>query len=153
MPFADKLKLLRQMKNVSQKELSIATNISGASISSYEKGTKSPTLENVVKLADYFDISIDAIVDRHSANNGQNPTTIGEFIPLYITLLDYFSFNYCEKPFPHMWTEDENICKFISDCNNLYLLLKAGTIKQDLFDLWINEQAKKYSTELSTKRK
>ena len=48
MPFADKLKLLRQMKNVSQKELSIATNISGASISFYEKGTKSPTIENVV---------------------------------------------------------------------------------------------------------
>lgn len=58
----NKIKDLRQSKNLSRRELSDEIGVSISSIESYELGRRVPSLETFSKLADYFDVSIPYIM-------------------------------------------------------------------------------------------
>ena len=49
---------------MTQKELAKATGISQQAISTYENNLKEPTITNCIKLADYYQISLDELVGR-----------------------------------------------------------------------------------------
>lgn len=53
---AENLIRLRKLHNVTQKKLSLATNISKTNISKYERGELFPTKELSIKLATFFNI-------------------------------------------------------------------------------------------------
>ena len=57
--FGDKLKELRQEKEIGQVELAKAVNVSKGIISLWENGLREPKLSNLVALAKFFDVSID----------------------------------------------------------------------------------------------
>ena len=59
-----RLKDLRTIKGVTQKEVARALNTTDDTIYSWEKGRSQPSLEMLFKLADYFDCSIDYLVGR-----------------------------------------------------------------------------------------
>ncbi|MGN1123528.1 MAG: helix-turn-helix domain-containing protein [Eubacterium sp.] len=56
------LKQLRTKNGLSQDALSEILGISRQSISKWEQGNSAPDIENIKKLADYFNVSIDSIV-------------------------------------------------------------------------------------------
>lgn len=56
------LKKLRVKNGLSQDALSEILGISRQSISKWEQGNSAPDIENIKKLADYFNVSIDSIV-------------------------------------------------------------------------------------------
>lgn len=58
------LKSLRRAKNLSQKQLAREINLSQAAYSLYEHGTRKPSLEILIKLADYYNVSLDYLVGR-----------------------------------------------------------------------------------------
>ena len=62
------LKLLLEKNNLSQKDLSKQTGISIATINSYVNGTRNITIERLEAIADYFDVSIDELLDRKPKN-------------------------------------------------------------------------------------
>lgn len=64
MDFGNTLRTLRREKNIGQKELAIYLNVSVSTISNYEKSVHHPDLQTLCKLADYFDVSIDYLMDR-----------------------------------------------------------------------------------------
>lgn len=53
---AENLIRLRKLRNVTQRDLSLAINISKSNISKYERGELFPTKENSIKLANFFNI-------------------------------------------------------------------------------------------------
>ena len=55
----ERLAFLRRRENISQKELGDKLNISHYTISSYEKGRSEPSDEIKVRLARYFQVSLD----------------------------------------------------------------------------------------------
>ena len=55
---------LRKSKNVTQKQISEITNISERNYQRLEAGTSKPTIDTFIKLADYFDCSIDYLTGR-----------------------------------------------------------------------------------------
>ena len=57
--FAERLKELRQEKHLNQKEFAKLVDISSGIISYYEQDKVDPSLENLVKIAKFFDCSID----------------------------------------------------------------------------------------------
>lgn len=57
MPFAERLQYLRLEKNLSEKELAEAVDVTETAIRLYEKGKLEVTLDVLEKLADYFDVS------------------------------------------------------------------------------------------------
>ena len=56
------LKILRKKNRITQRELANALHISQTSVSKYERGESEPDLEMVIKMADFFEVSIDEFV-------------------------------------------------------------------------------------------
>lgn len=65
------LKTLRQQKGVSQQLLADFVLVSQQSINKYENHKVEPDIDTIVKIADYFDVSVDYLIGRtdvkHSA--------------------------------------------------------------------------------------
>lgn len=66
---ADTLKKLRQENNVGQKELAQALKTSLKTISHWETGYSEPSIVQLIALADYFEITIDELVNRNELKN------------------------------------------------------------------------------------
>ncbi len=64
MLYKDRLKKLRIEKGLSQEELSNTLSLNKSTICCYEKGTRVPSLEVLIKLSDYFEVSIDYLLGR-----------------------------------------------------------------------------------------
>lgn len=62
--FAERLKQLRKEQNISQETLSHEIFVSQESISAYELGKHFPTLDILIKLSDYFGVSMDYLMGR-----------------------------------------------------------------------------------------
>ena len=60
----NRIKDLREDHDMRQKDLADATGIDQRTISNYETGKTSPDSEALIKLADYFNVSIDYLVCR-----------------------------------------------------------------------------------------
>lgn len=64
MPFSERLVNLRKERNLTQKQVYEAVNMSALGYQRYEYGTREPAYKNLISLADYFDVSIDYLVGR-----------------------------------------------------------------------------------------
>lgn len=63
--FASRLKQLRKQNNVSMLKLAAALGLkSKAAISQFENCVNSPSLDTLIALADFFDVSLDYLVGR-----------------------------------------------------------------------------------------
>lgn len=60
--FAERLKDLREEKNLSQKSLAEKIGVSFSIICYWETNKSEPTAPNLVKLADYFNTSVDYLL-------------------------------------------------------------------------------------------
>lgn len=72
METSEVIRNLRTKNNLSSKELSKILNISESSVSLYEKGKRKPSLDLLIKIADYFSVSTDyllGISDKENENN------------------------------------------------------------------------------------
>ena len=58
------LKKLRTDNDTMQKDLAELLNVTARAFRNYENGTNEPTYDNLIKLADYFDVSLDYLVGR-----------------------------------------------------------------------------------------
>jgi len=68
--FSTRLRELRTLKNVTQKQVAESTGLSERGYQNYELGEREPTLANINKLADFFEVSTDYLLGR-SDNPGQ----------------------------------------------------------------------------------
>ena len=59
-----RLKEIRKSKKISQLKLSIELNMSQNTISRYETGDREPGINELIKLADYFNVSVDYLLER-----------------------------------------------------------------------------------------
>lgn len=58
------LRFLRNKYGMTQKDIAELLGVSQKSISKYEKCERTPTIENVTKLADYFGVTLDQFVKQ-----------------------------------------------------------------------------------------
>lgn len=59
---AGNIRCLRNLKNMSQEELADELGITRARLVTYENGRNEPPIEIIIKIADYFHISLDALL-------------------------------------------------------------------------------------------
>ncbi len=64
MTFSEKLKELRKMRKMTQEELASEIYVSRPMIAKYETGKAYPTNEILQRIADYFEVSVDELVQR-----------------------------------------------------------------------------------------
>ncbi len=59
-----RLKQLREQRNLTQLRLAMDLGMSQNTISRYETGTREADYATLIKIADYFDVSIDFLLGR-----------------------------------------------------------------------------------------
>lgn len=59
-----RLKELRKARNISQVKLAMDLNMNQNSISRYENGIREADYRTLIMFADYFDVSIDYLLER-----------------------------------------------------------------------------------------
>ena len=69
MDFAARLLELRREKGFTQKQLAQVTNLSEIGIRNYERRAREPAFSQLLRLAEFFDVSLDYLVGR--SNNPQ----------------------------------------------------------------------------------
>ncbi len=62
--FGIRLKELREEANINQEKLAEILNTYRANINRYEKRTREPDYDTLVKIADFFDVSADYLLGR-----------------------------------------------------------------------------------------
>jgi len=62
--FANRLKELRNSKGITQKQMAEMLNMTERGFRGYEMGLSTPHHETFLKLADYFDVSLDYLAGR-----------------------------------------------------------------------------------------
>lgn len=65
----DKIKELRNQKKLTQTELAQALNVSKGTIGNWEAGHRQPDHTALSKIADFFGVSVDYILDRENENS------------------------------------------------------------------------------------
>ena len=59
-----RLKEIRKSKGISQLKMAIDLNLNQNTISRYETGERQPGIDELIQIADYFNISIDYLLER-----------------------------------------------------------------------------------------
>lgn len=68
MEFAERLKTLRKQVKLTQAQIAEKLNISQQAYASWERGVKKPTQDNLVKIAQILNVSIDYLVGNSDEN-------------------------------------------------------------------------------------
>lgn len=66
-----RLKEIRKAKGISQLKLAMDLNANQNTISRYETGQREPSINELIKIADYFNISVDYLLERTNNPNMQ----------------------------------------------------------------------------------
>ncbi len=59
-----RLKFLREKKGLTQQRLAIELNMNQNTVSRYESGKRQADYTTLIKIADYFDVSLDYLLER-----------------------------------------------------------------------------------------
>ena len=62
------LKLIRKSRNLNQQKVAMDLNISREALSHYENGKREPSLNMLNKLSEYFNVSIDFLINGEEFN-------------------------------------------------------------------------------------
>lgn len=66
--FNIRLKDLREDNDLTQEELSKKLNITRSALANYETGLREPSVELLIKIADYFNVTLDYLLCRTNDN-------------------------------------------------------------------------------------
>ena len=87
----EKIRYLRTENKINQKELIQILGISHASLSAYENGNKLPSLDVLIKITQYFNVSLDWLCGLEK----QTPFCTGaDFINFFLKIKELPGFNY-----------------------------------------------------------
>lgn len=88
MTFFERLQALMDSHNLSQKQLANNTNIRQTTISEWKKNGNLPTGETAIKLAKYFNVSLDYLLTGEEENNSLSSDEI-ELLSNYRSLQEH----------------------------------------------------------------
>lgn len=78
MTLGERIIELRNMRGISQNDLAESMGVSRQSVSKWETGTSTPDLEKLVKLANYFGLSLDELVKGKEPSKETTTETSGD---------------------------------------------------------------------------
>ena len=147
---AERIKQKRTELKMTQRDLAKAAQTTPATISAYEKAQKKPSIDNMMKIAEVFNVSIDWLCGKEAAKAIK---TLRDVVEIILTLEKYISIN-AESGFPEDFVlsiEPEFLpynCQnaFIKFFTELYQIQKLSNVDYSLCKqmetLWISEELK-----------
>lgn len=148
---AVRIKELRTSMKMTQKEFSAFVGCTAATLSAYENGSKSPSLEIIKGIAEKCHVSIDWLcgLSNKKRNNSIETYsdlydylfTIGEKTNLRFETVSYIG-GYDEPITMHtqaIWFDNIQICNFMEEWQKMKTLHDDGSIDDDVYNLWMEK--------------
>lgn len=148
---AVRIKELRTSMKMTQKEFSAYVGCTAATLSAYENGSKSPSLEIIKGVAEKCHVSIDWLcgLSNKKRNNSIETYsdlydylfTIGEKTNLRFETVSYIG-GYDEPITMHtqaIWFDNIQICNFMEEWQKMKTLHDDGSIDDDVYNLWMEK--------------
>lgn len=150
--FPQRLKEARLNAKLKQTELSKLSGVTAATISAYERADegkgKNPSLENALKLAQALNVSLDWLCGL-AVNNEK--VRISDFLKMLVKLDKEGVYKSIEEVSAHkdngkncrcasITVDHAIISTFLLEWNNIRDLFCKGTINEELYNLWLNQQ-------------
>lgn len=156
-----RLKLLRKRLKVNQTEFSKMIGISSATLSAYETGVKNPSLAVLKNIAETCNVSIDwlcGLSDKENLSNNDSIKTYSDIIKMLVEMEKkiYIIIGFEDVIIRNEYQKEEKeevgkillvdgmLYDFICDWESIRNLHIAGTIDDNLYSLWINQQLEIY---------
>lgn len=115
--FDKRLKYLRQKQNITQKQLADIVKLTQSTIAGYENATKLPTIDTLILLAQYFNVSADYLLglsnqENNTRNVENNYLNFYKDIQIYYNKLDNSNkalvYDTIMTLLPHLYKIQEN---------------------------------------------
>lgn len=157
-----RIKELRKSLNTTQKDFSAHVGCTAATLSAYENGSKSPSLEIIKSIAEKCHVSIDWLCGLSTEINFDGSIkTYGDAIRLLLKLEEKLDiavsivpveFNLADNPTKFAYSinfGNHKMQNFINEWEKMKALHDNFSIDDDLYDLWIEKTIKKYDAFLT----
>lgn len=159
-----RLRELRSSLNLTQKEFAEQVGASTVSISSYEIGAKTPSLEMLLAIAKTFHVSLDWLCGLSDIQSKSGEIkNYSELIKNILAILEtenldtdiIFShspeaYDFPPSPngytFPYVYINDTKVATFFSEWQEMTRLLRNNVIKKDLYQLWLKDKLQSLSS-------
>ena len=148
--FAEKMKEYRNNLGITQKELAKRTHLAPATISAYENGVKSPTLDNAIAIADVLGISLDDL-------RGNSKTSFLTYSDVFNTILFFVDKLFArieqrEEGFGEEYDEFNALCfhntaidKMLGNIHDIKKALGNTEAEKELYELWKKSKSDEYA--------
>lgn len=148
-----RIKELRTDLGLTQKDFAEFINVSTVSVSSYETGAKTPSLDMIINIARKCKVSIDWLCGLSNTKSvDMSIENYKDIIRLLLNLenakidgfscktsIDSYGLDICEVEF-----FDHTIFDFCSEWQKMSEMHKKNIVDDELYDLWIEKTMKKY---------
>ena len=136
-----RIKRFRKGK-MTQKEFSAFVGCTAATLSAYENGSKSPSLEIIKGIAEKCHISIDWLCGlSDKMKNSNEPETYADIIDLLVKIEKSIYFRVGKEK---ITVSDSVLQYFLENWGKMLPLLHNGTIDDKLYKLWLDDKKKEY---------
>lgn len=166
--YASRIKELRLSHNLTQRDFATSIGTSQNALSGYENKDRVPSCEILISIATTYNVSLDwlcGLSDNKSSTNIMS--TYSDVIRVLtsivntqnlITEIGYdtpdiagdFFFGSDAPKIGAIRFNDTKITQFFDEWNDMLKLLKKGTIKNSLYELWLKDQLDKYNIPISS---
>ena len=121
-------------------------NIAAQTLSAYENGSKLPTLDNLMALAEALDLSVDALLGCPGRDGGSAAPTLGSFARTVCALLesgDALIIKVIQDreegsvSLPALVIQEQpKLIRFLTGYKKMDALREDGTVDEELFQQW-----------------
>lgn len=150
--FSERLKEARQKAKLTQKQLAELSDVTAATISSYESegGTKVPSLDKVIALAKALNVSIDWLCGIETKKESYEDISSENFLKSLVNALMETSCEYVKditidgQLCSIICYENKLINNFIRKAYDVIKIYRDGTLSKDLFEACIDKLLSDY---------
>ena len=82
--FSNALKYLREREKLTQLELAEALGLTRSRLSMYETGAREPDFQTLAQIAEFFDVPVDALINRDGDGNFSEKVMKTRMVPIRI---------------------------------------------------------------------
>lgn len=140
---ANRIKELRHSVNMTQREFAKEAGFTAATLSAYENGSKSPSLEIIMGIAKRFDVSIDWLCGLSEQKNNKSTSfeTYSNIIETLLNIDSVLQFNIVNGTgfFKQLEFDDIQMNNFLGDLSKFKTMLKEKTIDNDIYQACIEK--------------
>lgn len=138
--FGARVKQLRERKNLTQQNFAEMLGVTSATVISWERGGKCPSVDTALAIAEKFGVSLDWLCGRESVEH-LKPSTYADILRGLVTATWYGvgKIKYDENG-THICFYDAFTQKIIQNWQRVKTACDNHHIDDDLYSLWLNRE-------------